>query len=752
MGDFNIHGSNLHSKNKFKKYSFNLVEEELALRHITHNRFENHEFPTFISFQGFNTPDHVFSRGIDVNAFVSNRYTASDHNLIVAEIKIENLPNRIIMRHALHIKNINSKKAILFSDYLEKCFIKAHNVDYNAFVNIIQKSYNLIFRKYAENTVIKRQLRKILKYNNSLKVKQRLNELSLQNITNYTNKIELSRDNIDTVCNNLFKHQKVKQFRVKTYRKYKLSNFTMEEFNLALKQLKLNKSPGLDGVTFEILLLLQNKGKECLLNIYNMCLNNLVMPNEWLHSITIPITKKNNKLRPIVLLSSLRKLFEKLIYNRMINIVTFCKSQGGFRKNNNTLMHNLALEFYIANLRDANKRVLAFLDIKKAYDTVNRKLLYKKMHKNLKLRMYIPLIQALFEQNTTQLYWNMNISHNIHLNIGLVQGSVLSPLLYNIFISDLECLIENNPNNKILIYADDIALVSNSRNNAQISLNTIYKYAKKNKFKFNHKKSVCIMKDTNNLLLGKKILNIVNNYSYLGIYTDIRGFNIKEQLHLNWIKTLKHWRVFIKSGAWNNNMDSISLLNILTKSLLPKLEWGLFLGVDKSSLMEEIDSKRLKLIRSALKLPKISNSNMTFWLSGIKPYKEKAVDHLKRLLLKSLKDTNITALNMELKGYANRIKHRRRKQLDVLLNISNVQKKDLFNDFKTGRKYLAKIEKLCISQFIKKYITSSFIMQDSFVRNKLFESQEELKFLFENNMIGFLLYKHKDYLKENNYI
>ena len=156
-----------------------------------------------------------------------------------------------------------------------------------------------------------------------------------------------------------------------------------------IKNLKAAKSPGPDGITN---ILIKQLPKRCIIflcNIYNACLKNCHFPNTWKIAKVIPITKigKDNALvenyRPISLLDTLGKIFEKLIYGKLEIHLQANKiipnEQLGFRKQLSTNHQLLRITTDIKGAIDTKKSTgLILFDVEKAFDKVWHKgLIYK---------------------------------------------------------------------------------------------------------------------------------------------------------------------------------------------------------------------------------------------------------------------------------------------------------------------------------------------------------------------------------------
>ena len=123
-------------------------------------------------------------------------------------------------------------------------------------------------------------------------------------------------------------------------------DFVYHEMETCIRQCKKNKSPGQDRIHYEMLLNLPKTSKKAILRLYNRTWTNGQLPDNWKHAIIVPFLKENkeasdpNSYRPIALTSSLCKLMERLITNRLTwyletnNLIN--KDQTGFRKNQTT--------------------------------------------------------------------------------------------------------------------------------------------------------------------------------------------------------------------------------------------------------------------------------------------------------------------------------------------------------------------------------------------------------------------------------
>ncbi|XP_052739677.1 RNA-directed DNA polymerase from mobile element jockey isoform X2 [Bicyclus anynana] len=254
--------------------------------------------------------------------------------------------------------------------------------------------------------------------------------------------------------------------------------FSFEELQIVLGAVQ-DSSPGEDGIPYSFLKNLTVNGKQHLLDLLNNIFITGNIPQSWKTQIIIPILKpgkdpaEHNSYRPIALSSTLCKVLEHMIKNRLEWFVEsrdmLGKTQFGFRKSRSTAdsLSMLATNIHLAFSR-GEYLVGIFLDISSAYDSVDLPILRRKM-----LNLSIParivhFVMNLFMDRSIKIRVNEELRPPRTVWKGLPQGSVLSPLLYNIYTSDLELAVDSFCNT--LQYADDLALYSSSNSISEISI------------------------------------------------------------------------------------------------------------------------------------------------------------------------------------------------------------------------------------------------------------------------------------------
>ena len=315
-----------------------------------------------------------------------------------------------------------------------------------------------------------------------------------------------------------------------------------KEVRFTISNLKHKKSPGYDRISNEMLKCTNTQGIKLLAKLFNKILKTGNFPQEWNYGLIKLIHKGNdiydpNNYRGITLNSCLGKLFCTVLYNRLAPILEreniYCKEQGGFRKKHRTTDHIFLLRKFIREYTMQNKILYTcFVDFQKAFDSVWRKALIQKLEQTGINGHFLQIIKSIYETTTNSLIFQELLSPKFTSNTGVKQGDALSTILFNLYINDLPNIFKSDNSDPISIentqinclkYADDLIIMSTSKNGLQHCLNELDLYCDKWKLQINTKKTKVVLFNRQGSLIKKhkfhfkqKDIEIVREYKYLG--------------------------------------------------------------------------------------------------------------------------------------------------------------------------------------------------------------------------------------------
>jgi hypothetical protein len=355
-----------------------------------------------------------------------------------------------------------------------------------------------------------------------------------------------------------------------------------EEINKITSSLKPKTSLGHDRISSKLIKLLSNSIKIPLSKIINKSLESGMVPHSWKIAKVIPIHKskektKMNNYRPISLLPSLSKVLEKIVHHRLYQFLNMqdilYSRQFGFRPKHSTIH---AVTNFIAHVQNAieqnNLTVSVLLDLSKAFDTIDHKILLAKLDNYGVRGLALEWFRSYLSDRSQYVSYKDTNSDSQFISCGVPQGSVLGPLLFIVYTNDLPNSLKHS---QCILFADDTTVYKSSPNihdaitSIESDLENLYDWFCANKLSLNVGKTNFIIFSPRpaidlpaTIKLGENAIHRVNCAKFLGVYIDDE---------LEWDQHIKYVSSRLNSGCYAIN----SVKRILPLHNLKQLYYSL---------------------------------------------------------------------------------------------------------------------------------------------------------------------------------
>lgn len=316
---------------------------------------------------------------------------------------------------------------------------------------------------------------------------------------------------------------------------------TEDEVNKIIINLSCNTASGIDGISSKAIKCVKNVIIVELTKCINKCLEAGIFPDSLKLAKVTPVFKSGSKsdpgnYRPISVLPILSKIFEKIIYNRLVeylNSINFLsEKQYGFRRKSNTLSATIDLVTKIKTNIDLKHIALGvFIDLKKAFDTVSHTVLLNKLTSIGICGTAYDMLKSYLSNRTQIVKIGQCKSQPRPVSFGVPQGSIMGPLLFLVYVNNIHDI---GLKGEITMYADDTSLfyfgqsIGNIIADAQDDLNLLNKWLEYNLLTINvSKTNYMIFKAKNKqigdfapLKINDQIIKSSDIQTYLGLILD----------------------------------------------------------------------------------------------------------------------------------------------------------------------------------------------------------------------------------------
>ena len=386
---------------------------------------------------------------------------------------------------------------------------------------------------------------------------------------------------------------------------------TEEMVSEKLQKININKCPGVDEIHPKMLLELKAYLVKPLTSIFKTSLEQGIVPLDWKDAGIVPLFKKGKRddpknYRPISLTSIIGKILESIIKDSMLEHLEQHKlirdSQHGFTRGRSCLTNLIDFMEVVTSMLDEGDPVdMVYLDFAKAFDKVPHQRLLRKLEAHGVGGKVCEWVKNWIMGRRQKVGLNRNYSEWQSVLSGVPQGSVLGPLLFLIYINDLDV----NINSKLSKFADDTKMCRTSNNDKEAAtlqndLHKIYQWSLDWQMLFNIDKCVVIHAGNNNkrynYTMGDSEIRKSTKERDLGIMVESSG-KVTEQC----VMAAKKANVALGLIKRNIHCKSKDVIVRLYKALVrPKLEycvqaWCPYLKKD-IDILERVQKRATKMI------------------------------------------------------------------------------------------------------------------------------------------------------------
>ena len=371
-------------------------------------------------------------------------------------------------------------------------------------------------------------------------------------------------------------------------------DFTPIKIASAMKKMQAKKSPGPDGFPPCLYKRLIPGLAEPLSLIFTSFMSTGSMPSEWRHATVIPIFKKGNaadlsNYRPISLTSAACKIMERVIYADIVAYLrlhnAISKQQHAFLSRRSTCTNLIeTINDWTLAIKNKKTVAVAYIDYSRAFDTVSHKKLLTKLQAYGIQGNLLAWIESFLTGRSQQTRVGDVLSQVAYLHSGVVQGSVLGPLLFLLYINDVvEAFRDSKCTCKL--YADDLKIYTEIQlvddlNLLQSALDALYEWSDRWQLSISYKKCSAILinaREQTEELINANPLSVGPNYIATNGEIKDLGITIDSNLgfssHINNIVARAHARSCLIYKCFISK-DTTTLLRAFTTYVRPLLEYA----------------------------------------------------------------------------------------------------------------------------------------------------------------------------------
>ena len=401
-----------------------------------------------------------------------------------------------------------------------------------------------------------------------------------------------------------------------TEHRFNFNTITESETLSIINKLKNKNSSGKDEISNKLLKSIKDEIAKPLTIIINQSLKTGVFPDALKIAKVKPLYKKGdnfclNNYRPISLLPTISKIFERVMFTQLYSYLNannlLSEQQYGFRSQHSTELACVKLVDYITTEIDNIKKIKTptaiYLDLSKAFDTLNFNILLNKLQYYGINGISLSLIRCYLTDRFQYVQFENSESDLLEIKTGIPQGSILGPIFFSIMINDL---VNSSNKFKFLMYADDTTIYFNLEDfpieNREVLINNepkkVNKWLKLNKPAVNVDKTKSMLFHKRRPVtpiqfsMNNRIIDVIQYFNYLGIMLDA---DMSWKTHVAMVRN--------KLSRINGILHRLkhiylqSILITLYKSLfVPHINYGSLLWGHAGGALDKIQKKAVRTI------------------------------------------------------------------------------------------------------------------------------------------------------------
>jgi ribonuclease HI len=422
-----------------------------------------------------------------------------------------------------------------------------------------------------------------------------------------------------------------------------LSEFTIEEVANTLSQLPNNKACGPSGISYEMLKKAGTSFLQAITALFNRCITTCHIPKQWKEGRIFPISKKPifdgnlTNTRPISLLEHIKKLYTKLLTNRLNLIFTKHQILSPYNyialPGNSTAIPIHILNNIIEEARCNSKELwLISQDMSKAYDSVNFDLFQKSLSRINMPTQLINILSNLLLNRNNRVITNLGLTESYSVQNGIDQGETITPLFWRIYYDPLISKIATKytgyslstswktnlyppKSNKlqtsisVLAYMDDTLWIANSKTHMEQIINTATSFYSMTDIQVNPNKSVFATNSKSNSITFSNVtlrsIPVSQPFKYLGCWFSLDNKQTQQT------KIIQEESFQLINIANTKKITDKQIIYIINTVIIPTLEYRIHNIILSQTICKGILAKCLTVAKHKSNLSRsIPNSTM----------------------------------------------------------------------------------------------------------------------------------------------